>query len=285
MICWNAQGRRTALGLAVGLMLGATGAMAVPSEEELVMTTPNNWTIGHKERQENYKIMEYIPRGESIYRWTRMLTVHIFAGTRSFEEFMTETQAITRTNCHDVIADTEIRVGRVNNYSVGMLWIGCPGFKDTKGGEFSLYYGHRSRNALYVVQRTWRGPAFNRRRMPLSEAEWREWIAFLQSTFVCDRIDSRHPCRRATPVPVPKRTFFSVGMDDKDEEPVDRTENRDKNKVKKVDKNKYKNTENNSGKKSKNNKPKKDIDAKKGAVPPMPLQRRKKKESRGRGGG
>ena len=232
MIRWNAQGTRMpwlVLGLAVGLILGATGARAKPSEEKLIITAPNDWIVGHNEHQENYHITEYVLSGENVYHWTRMMTVHVFAGTRRFEEFVTETHAITRANCRDVIADTEIRIGRVNNYSVGMLWMGCPQFHDVKGGEFALYYGHRGHDALYVVQRTWRGPAFDHRQMPLSEAEWQEWVSFLQSTFVCDRADSHHPCQRATPVPIPETTFLPVRTDNKNKKSVERKEKNEKN--------------------------------------------------------
>ncbi|KAF0140357.1 MAG: hypothetical protein FD153_793, partial [Rhodospirillaceae bacterium] len=73
---------------------------------------------------------------------------------------------------------------------------------------------------------------------------WREWVSFLQSTFVCDRADSHHPCQRATPIPIPETTFLPVRTDNKNKKSVERKEKNEKKgktvKNKKKNEKKYK---------------------------------------------
>ncbi|KAF0138839.1 MAG: hypothetical protein FD153_1086 [Rhodospirillaceae bacterium] len=128
----------------LGLLSGSVGAAGragaisehgTESPERLILTASAGWRISHSERQGTYQITEYVPLGETVYRWTRMVTVYVFTGPRSIDAFMAEAVAIMRVNCPEVITDAALRTGHVNNYPVGMLWVECPCFHDTLMGR------------------------------------------------------------------------------------------------------------------------------------------------------
>lgn len=79
----------------IGMMiLGlATPVAAQPSSESLAQAPLPGLVIGYRAAQDGDSIVEWIPQGETVQMWTRMVTVQRFAGIGQRLQFWADTFA------------------------------------------------------------------------------------------------------------------------------------------------------------------------------------------------
>jgi hypothetical protein len=65
----------------IALAAAATAAAAQTPGERLVQARPAGFVVGHNVSAPEASIEERIPQGETVQRWTRMLTTQRFGGT------------------------------------------------------------------------------------------------------------------------------------------------------------------------------------------------------------
>lgn len=140
---------------------------------------------------------DFIPGHETVQSWSRRLSVQAFRDvTVTVPGFLDMVARRTGELC-DGVAAAPSRSGVVDGIEVGMRSVSCARFRGGEQGEHVIYYALRGRDALYVVHRAWRGPAFPPGRPPLSAEELEDWTAYLRSVRLCDSSDPRRPCAAA----------------------------------------------------------------------------------------
>ena len=83
---------------------------------------------------------------------------------------------------------------KVKGYDASLHLLICTKEKQTGKGQFTLIQGIRARDALYVIQRAWRGPAYATDVVPLPQAEFKTWRAFMNAVQVCDPRVAERAC-------------------------------------------------------------------------------------------
>ncbi|MBM3507955.1 MAG: hypothetical protein FJX64_09650 [Alphaproteobacteria bacterium] len=58
----------------------------------------------------------------------------------------------------------------------------------------------RGKDAIYVVQRAMRSPAYTAAAVPISTAEFQDWLTFLEKIWVCDAREAARRCPATPPV-------------------------------------------------------------------------------------
>lgn len=175
-------------------------AAALPAQaqqqfgERLLMNAPAGWSAIPIQRGEKMVISRLFPPGESDKQWTQAITVQMYPNSeQSARAFVEGIIAYSRDNC-EAVGPGPVSEGQNNGYPTAAVTITC-----TKGpsgyGSFALIQAVRGREALYVVQRQWRGTPFGRDQNPPFPNEMlKDWAEFSRTVGLCDTRNSKHPC-------------------------------------------------------------------------------------------
>jgi hypothetical protein len=152
-------------------------------EETLQQAIPDGFVIGSSTDDGRDALTEFVPRGETVGDWSRMLTVQILRGRghvtpAQFRETIAGLwlQACPEGTVADMTGGTE------NGYPVGLWFQGCPRNAATGQPEFTLLKAIQGNDSLYVIQAAMRS-------MP-TEADITEQVGWLRGAQACD---SRRP--------------------------------------------------------------------------------------------
>jgi hypothetical protein len=154
------------------------------------------WKIGSQATRPNFTMVEYIPKEQAIASWDRMLTVQIFRNIPiRLPQFMGQLKATfeTKQPCEHTKLQA-VGSKKVNGYDTSLHWLICTRSKRDSKGEFTLMLGIEGRDALYLVQRAWRGDAYGADEVPLSKDELASWLGFIGKVQVCDTRTPEHAC-------------------------------------------------------------------------------------------
>jgi cell fate (sporulation/competence/biofilm development) regulator YmcA (YheA/YmcA/DUF963 family) len=174
------------------MCIGLGGTIAVGQSlldgENLLVSPPKNFEVAHDSRSGNNSITEFVPAGETVEKWTQMLTVQVFRQSQSdataFLQFVGKkfSDACPGTT----LVGRGIETGRVNGYVVSMLFLKCPKNPETGKPESTVFRAIRGRDALYSFQQAWRAvPA---------DQEVKDAIQTMERAVVCDTRSTEHPC-------------------------------------------------------------------------------------------
>jgi hypothetical protein len=172
------------------LPLQAQSGMA-PAEQLLIPFSAEewrSWRVGSQGRRPNFTMVEYIPKAQTVDNWDRMLTIQIFHNSPiQLSQLMGKMKETLETKqpCEKTVLRS-VGTKKVNGYDASVHWLICSRNKQTGKGEFALMLGIRGRDALYLIQRAWRGPAYEPHLLPLAQAEFKAWEAFMTKVQVCD---------------------------------------------------------------------------------------------------
>jgi len=188
------------LGLLAAAPVFAQSSQAPAQEptERLVMIPPEGWAGGGASSSRNTVSTHMFPPGQNSENWTEMLTIQVIADPRAEPRaFVQRVVDASRSGC-DASGPSPATEGMTNDYPVATLTVTCTrGHQSGKGGIVAVK-AIRGKQALFVVERLWRGPAFARDDSPpIPKATLLEWSTFLRSVSLCDQADpARHPCPR-----------------------------------------------------------------------------------------
>lgn len=163
--------------------------------ERLLMATPPGWQPGATQRTEKGVTSMVYPPGQKPDNWSDMLVVQVFPGhqgsPRQYVEMVIET---SRSTC-EAIGPSPVTERSLNGYPAAALTVSCTrGLRTGKGG-LVMVQAIRGREALYVVQRLWQGPAFARNdAVPVPQETLKEWGAFARTVGLCDMTNPKNPC-------------------------------------------------------------------------------------------
>jgi len=164
--------------------------------EKLLLAAPAGWRSGASSTSRSVVVTHLLPPGQTTETWTEMLTIQVIADPRTEARTVVNRVAeASRSGC-DVAAPSPISEGMINNYPVATMTVTCNhGHQSGKGGLVAVK-AIRGRQALFVVERLWRGPAFGADEpVPVPTEVLQAWALFLRNVTVCDEADPRHhPC-------------------------------------------------------------------------------------------
>ncbi|HTH16801.1 MAG TPA: hypothetical protein VL974_09125 [Magnetospirillum sp.] len=181
--------------LAIAFLLAAVpqaGAQQVG--ERLLMSTPQGWSSLPVHRGENMVISRLYPPGENDKQWTQAITVQAYMGSdQSARSFVEGIISYSRDTCQ-AAGPGPVTESQNNGYPAATVTVTCTRGPSGMGG-FVLVQAIRGRDALYVVQRQWRGPAFGKDQSPAFPPNMlKEWGEFAKTVGLCDNRDPKHPC-------------------------------------------------------------------------------------------
>ena len=168
----------------VGSVAAAAFGQQLIDAENLLLAPPKDFKIGF---QSNRNMMtEWVPLAETVDDWTQMLTVQVFRGaTVDAATFLQGVGKRYMDACPGTTAKG-VYTGQVNGYVVSMLLLKCPRNPDTGKPETTAFRVIKGNDALYSVQRAWRG-------VP-SDQELDDIMHALAKVTVCDTRAPEHPC-------------------------------------------------------------------------------------------
>lgn len=177
--------------LAAGMVL-AHGAQA---SERLQVPQLAGWKVVASVNDPAGESTDLIPQAETAENWTRRITVQAFRGVPlSAPAFLEQVVQKTAEVCDGATAGPP-SLGKVSGLEAGSRTVACGRYKGDGRGTFTLHYVIRGRDALYVVNRMWRGEPFNPGASPMAAAELQDWTAYVGAIEVCDTRDPGRPCR------------------------------------------------------------------------------------------
>ncbi len=194
--------RLSSAALALGLGLSQTLAQIAPAEaqsfqtgEHLLLNPPANWTLVPVQKGEKMNVSRMYPPGEDEQKWTQSLTIQVYPYSEQMPRpFIENLIHYSRDNC-DAVGPGPVTETSTNGYPMAVVTITCTRGRTSGMGSFVLIQSIKGKDALYVVQRQWRGPAFSRDQSPaLPDGMLQSWANFAKTVSLCDTRDTRHAC-------------------------------------------------------------------------------------------
>jgi hypothetical protein len=163
--------------------------------ERLVMTPPTGWKAGAGSGSDTAITSQMFPPGQTSENWTQMLSVQVMADSQAdARAYIQRVVEASRTNC-EASGPSPVTEKQLNLYPAAALTVSCTRGRQSGMGGLVLAIAIRGREALYVVQRIWRGQPFDRNEVvPVPQEMLQEWAAFSKGVSLCDLSDPRHPC-------------------------------------------------------------------------------------------
>ncbi|MEW5728591.1 MAG: hypothetical protein AB1918_12265 [Pseudomonadota bacterium] len=164
-----------------------------PAGEILLVNPPAGWKPEVLQRNEKGSVTRLLPPGQTDKDWTEMITVQIQTGKDGTPRgYIDGVVNFSRANC-EASGTGAVNETMVNGYPYAVTSVVCTKGKASGKGSVVVIHAVRGAEALYVVQRQWRGPAFDKSQPPPMPKEVAEqWRAF--SVGLCDTRDPKHPC-------------------------------------------------------------------------------------------
>ena len=164
--------------------------------EQLLMTPPPGWNIQGSGANRNSVTKQLFPPGQTSETWNEMMTIQVLADATAVpRDYIQRIIEASRNNC-EASGPSPLNEALTNGYPVATLTVTCTKGRQTGLGGLVAAKVIRGKAALYVVQRIWRGTAFNRDEVPpIPKDMLQDWAAFLRGVSVCDTADpTHHPC-------------------------------------------------------------------------------------------
>ncbi|MBF0324761.1 hypothetical protein [Magnetospirillum moscoviense] len=181
--------------IVAGLATPALAQQYPPPGERLVMNPPAGWAAVPVQKGEKMSITRLFPPGEDDKNWNELITVQVYtAHDQSPRTFIDSVIQYSRDNCEAAGASAVTEVP-TNGYPMAVVSVTCTKGRKSGMGGFVLVQAIRGREALYVVQRQWRGLPFAKDQTPpFPDGLLRRWSEFSHQVSLCDTRDNRYPC-------------------------------------------------------------------------------------------
>jgi hypothetical protein len=180
--------------------LAALAVIAAPSasqaaalqDENLLVTIPNGFQTGKRTTQGPMNIAEYVPQGETVSDWSRMVTVQVFHNLKTsdpdrFGDGM-KRQWLAACTGSEVL---KVKSGLENGYPFSIWLFACPLNTQTGKPEntFAKFIG--GADAFYSVQYAYRSG--------LTKENTLSTTAYLAGIMACDTRLPDRPCPSVAP--------------------------------------------------------------------------------------
>jgi hypothetical protein len=179
--------RHLLVGIAALAAAGAPGLGQGLEAENLLTGLPEGFELGSQVREGVMDMSEFVPVGETVRDWTRLITIQVFKGEGDapIQLFAESLQQGWNSACADA-SNARLAEGFVNGYPYADWRFICPLSPHTDKPEAMWMRAVSGNDAFYVVQYAYRvAPT------PEREAEAR---TYLEGVSVCDTRLAEHAC-------------------------------------------------------------------------------------------
>jgi hypothetical protein len=160
--------------------------------ENLLVEIPAGYVLVSNQRTDQGGINEFVPKGETVEKWSEMITVQLLPARNDNATFYATFESLAKQACKagntHVVATT-----KENGYPVKVFQLLCPTNLQTNMGEVTFIKTIEGKDKFYVVQKAWRTEKYQLEQLPITSEEIVKWTKYLRSVSVCDsRIEKRN---------------------------------------------------------------------------------------------
>ena len=169
---------------------------SLPPGENLLLTPPPGWELGFDDRDDDQAVYEYLPAGHDLENWSELLTVQVFFELKGVapRAVLDRMRKGYEENCEGPSAEAMAERSITGLPAARQLLL-CGRNREGGGkGEIALIQAVSGKDALYVVQRAWRGEPFRGAAPAAARAMVPGWHQYLDQVRVCDTRDKAKPC-------------------------------------------------------------------------------------------
>jgi hypothetical protein len=176
-------------------LICSVSAAAALQGENLLVPPLAGWQEAYKASGNGKNMVEYVPLGQSIDNWTEMATIEVFIGRGGYDPSTLQQKVAEgfRLNC-DALHVDDLGGGLTSTLPAKRWVVSCSKVKETGLGEITYFEAISGKNNFYLVQRIWRGPAFDLAHAPVPPTKIKEWEQYMNGLAVCDSRDPARPC-------------------------------------------------------------------------------------------
>ena len=171
----------------LALSLAAPSAHAL--ENEVLLTiVPKGYKIGYEKKAGGQIMTEMVPEGETVEKWTEMVTVQIFLNMRDVTpaQYRARIEKLWAGACAGSVF-SNVKDGVENGYPTLTWFQKCPRNTQTGKPELTWMKALQGRDSFYLVQKAYK--------FEPSAEQRKEWGGFLDSVRLCDTRLPERPCR------------------------------------------------------------------------------------------
>ena len=193
----------------LALLAAAPGAAAEdfakgdPGGDQVLFKPPDGWIPAQQDKSEGVYRILYLPEGSTVDDWHWSLKAQIFfnlAADRpdiSAADFTENLVRFYAASCDGSDA-SPVSAFNERGYQAAMRVVDCPRLLGEARGSVTMLKVMRGRTSYFVVERTWRGPAFSGENTPITQATLDDWAEFLTTARLCNPDMLRRPCAPGT---------------------------------------------------------------------------------------
>ena len=170
------------------LLASASSVLAdALQDENLLLSMPAGFKVGYQASNGKEDIVEYVPTGETVNDWTKMVTVQVFhdASNTDPEAFAANIADGWKSSCTGGEA-SKIATGAENGYPIAVWAYSCVLNPQTSKPESMWLKVTSGGDALYSVQYAYR--------LTPTEEIATPALDYLHTVSVCDTRRSDRPC-------------------------------------------------------------------------------------------
>ena len=142
--------------------------------ENLLVEIPAGYELGHSETTAQGEINEFVPKGETVEKWSEMITVQLLPAHNDNSKFCAAFESLAKQACKAgstrVVATT-----KENGYPVKVFQLLCPTNLQTNLGEVTFIKTIEGKDKFYVVQKAWRTERYELEQIPLQGEDVVKW--------------------------------------------------------------------------------------------------------------
>lgn len=197
------------LGIAAALLAAAAGwaeatgpGLTDPGGDSVVMRPPQGWVPAQADRDTGMHRQVFLPAGQTYDDWQQKLSIQVFVNfvkrrpELSPADFTENLVRLWQQSC-DGLGSSPVSSFAERGYAAAVRLLVCPRTRGSQLGSVAMVKVMQGQASMYLFERSWRGPAFQEKEMPVEQDALDEWAEFLASATLCNPDNADAPCTQA----------------------------------------------------------------------------------------